>query len=107
MDTIKIDNLIGQMRAAAALAAGQGASPPAGAIADTPFGQVLKEAVTQVNDVQQEAAQLAQRYETGAPDVNLQDVMISMSKANVSFQSMIQVRNRMVSAYHDIMNMQV
>jgi len=37
----------------------------------------------------------------------LNDVMISMQKANISFQQMVQVRNRLVSAYHDIMNMQV
>jgi flagellar hook-basal body complex protein FliE len=43
----------------------------------------------------------------GAANVNLSDVMISMQKASISFQGAIQVRNKLVSAYHDIMNMQV
>jgi flagellar hook-basal body complex protein FliE len=39
--------------------------------------------------------------------VNLQEVMASLAKANLSFQTMVQVRNRLVSAYQEIMNMQV
>ena len=41
------------------------------------------------------------------PISNLQDVMVSIQKANISFQQTVQVRNRLVSAYHEIMNMQV
>jgi flagellar hook-basal body complex protein FliE len=43
----------------------------------------------------------------GEPNANLQDVMISLQKANISFQTMVQVRNKLVNAYQDIMNMQV
>ena len=39
--------------------------------------------------------------------MNLQDVMISMQKANISFQTVVQVRNRVVAAYQDMMNMQM
>jgi len=46
-------------------------------------------------------------FELGTKNVQLHDVMISLSKANVSFQQMVQVRNRLVAAYHDVMNMQV
>jgi flagellar hook-basal body complex protein FliE len=63
--------------------------------------------VQQVNGTQQEAAQAARDFELGKPGTNLQDVMVSMQKANISFQTMVQVRNRLVSAYHDMMNMQV
>ena len=51
--------------------------------------------------------QRARDFELGVPDSSLNEVMISMQKANLSFQQMVQVRNRLVSAYHDIMNMQV
>jgi len=37
----------------------------------------------------------------------VQDVMLSLQKANVSFQTMVQVRNKLVTAYQEIMNMQV
>ena len=57
--------------------------------------------------MQQAAADKARNFELGAADTSLQDVMVSIQKANVSFQQTVQVRNRLVSAYHDIMNMQI
>lgn len=50
---------------------------------------------------------LARDFELGASSASLPDVMVSIQKANVSFQQVVQVRNRLVSAYHEIMNMQV
>jgi len=68
---------------------------------------LLKNSLDGVNNSQLEANRLARDFELGAPNANLSDVMISMQKANLSFQQMVQVRNRLVSAYHEIMNMQV
>ena len=106
MDTSAIDNLLGQLRAAAA-----GASPSARAaaapVAGRDFATLLKNSLEGINGSQVEATRLARDFELGVPDANLNDVMISMQKANISFQQMVQVRNRLVSAYHDIMNMQV
>lgn len=103
-----IDEVLVQLRAAAALAAGKApqAAPgePAGGV---DFGTVLKGALDQVNGTQQEAGRLAREFELGNPGTNLQDVMVSLQKANISFQTMVQVRNRLVAAYQDIMNMQV
>lgn len=107
MDTSGIDNVLAQLRATSAVVA-SAATPAANAgAAGVDFGQVLKTALEQVNGAQQEAGKLAMRFEMGAPNTDLHDVMVSMQKANVSFQAMVQVRNRLVSAYHDIMNMQV
>ena len=105
MDTSAIDNLIGQMRAAPrrAAPARAAASPAAG----TDFAKLLKHTLDGINGSQLDAARLARDFELGAPDASLNDVMISMQKANLSFQQMVQVRNKLVSAYHDIMNMQV
>jgi len=50
---------------------------------------------------------MTQEFAAGSSNVNLQDVMVNLQKANLSFQQMVQVRNKLVSAYHDIMNMQV
>jgi flagellar hook-basal body complex protein FliE len=106
MDTRGIEQMIGELRSAAQAA---GAKPAAGqAVEGAPdFGEVLKSAIDQVNQAQQNAEQLAQDFTAGKPEANLQDVMVNLQKANLSFQQMVQVRNRLVSAYHDIMNMQV
>lgn len=71
------------------------------------FGEMFSDAVNGVNNQQQQAGQLTTAYEQGDPNVDLTQVMISMQKASVSFQAMTQVRNRLVSAYEDIMNMPI
>ena len=71
------------------------------------FGQLLDQAVNKVNDVQKTSAQLATAYEQGQSGVDITDVMIASQKASVSFQAMLQVRNKLVDAYRDIMNMPV
>jgi len=71
------------------------------------FGELLKQAVNSVNDTQQQSAELQQAFELGDPAVDITQVMIQMQKASVSFEAMTQVRNRLVSAYQDIMNMPI
>lgn len=100
-----IDQLLGQMRAASALATGHG--PASASTEGTDFAALLKASLDQVNGTQQDTANLAKAFEQGDPNANLQDVMISLQKANISFQTMVQVRNRLVSAYHEVMSMQV
>jgi flagellar hook-basal body complex protein FliE len=112
MDINAIDKLLGQLRAGAAMAGqsvgGLGAAGAAGApVAGNDFAKVLKNSIDSVNVRQVEATNLQRDFELGVPNTNLTDVMISMQKANLSFQEMVQVRNRLVTAYHDIMNMQV
>jgi len=106
MDISAIDNLLGQMRAAAAGggAPGRAAATP---VAGADFASVLKNSLDGINARQIDATNRARDFEIGVPDANLNDAMIAMQKANLSFQQMVQVRNRLVSAYHDIMNMQV
>ena len=50
---------------------------------------------------------MGQAFAMGDDKVSLSDVMISMQKASINFQATVQVRNKLVAAYHDIMNMQV
>lgn len=71
------------------------------------FGNVLKASLDKVNETQQAAAQLGERYAKGDDSVSLSEVMIAGQKANIALQTTIQVRSRLVSAYNDIMNMQV
>lgn len=71
------------------------------------FADALKASLDQVSNAQGKAEVLAKKFTMGDDSVNLSDVMIAGQKANITFQATIQVRNKLVSAYHDIMNMQV
>ncbi len=71
------------------------------------FGDMFESAFNTVNENQKVANELATRYEMGDPKVDLPEVMIALQKSSVSFQAMTQVRNKMVDAYKDIMNMPI
>ena len=105
MDNRGIDQLIGQLRNTAQIAAGKSAAPAEAGGVD--FAQVLQSALKDVSAAQNEARGMAREFSAGNPDVNIQEVMVNLEKASLSFQQMVQVRNRLVSAYQDIMNMPV
>lgn len=105
MNTSGIDNLLRELSQTAAKAAGQ--ESPANAAGAANFADLLKASLDQVNAAQAEAGKMQQAFDANDPNVNLQEVMVSLQKANLSFQTMVQVRNRLVSAYQEIMNMQV
>ncbi|WP_220813408.1 flagellar hook-basal body complex protein FliE [Pseudomonas paralcaligenes] len=71
------------------------------------FADMLGQAVSKVNETQQISGQLASAFEMGQGGVDITDVMIASQKASVSFQAMTQVRNKLVQAYQDIMQMPV
>lgn len=71
------------------------------------FSDALKASLDQVNNAQKNAEQMGQRFVLGDDKVSLSDVMIEGQKANIAFQATVQVRNKLVSAYQDIMNMPV
>ena len=71
------------------------------------FGDMLSQAVDKVNDLQSTANDLRTANEQGDPNVDITRVMIAGQKATVSFEALTQVRNRVVKAYEDIMNMPV
>jgi flagellar hook-basal body complex protein FliE len=71
------------------------------------FLDALKRSLEQVNQAQQTADSKSQQFLLGKGDVTLEDAVISQQKANISFQEAIQVRNKLVTAYTDIMNMQI
>jgi len=71
------------------------------------FQVVLRDAIRGVSDAQNTAQSKAQAYQLGDDKTTLEDVMISLQKANLAMQGMVQVRNRLVEAYREVMNMQV
>ena len=107
MDTKGIDQMLSLMRASAAQAGGRVAEAKSAPAGGADFAKVLQNSIDQVNQTQQQAEGMAANFAAGDGNTTLQDVMISLQKANISFQEMVQVRNKLVSAYHDVMNMQV
>jgi len=106
MNEINPSQLLSQLRANAALAAGR-QSGHASAGQQVDFSNILKNAVEHVNDAQQQAGALQQAFERGDSNLDLSRVMVASQKAGIEFQLMLNVRNRLISAYQDIMNMQV
>jgi flagellar hook-basal body complex protein FliE len=104
MDTRGIEQLIGELRATAQTAGAKPVQPGVGE-GGADFAQVLQSALRDVSSAQAEARTMTREFTAGNPDVDLQDVMVNLEKASLSFQQMVQVRNRLVSAYQDIMNM--
>ncbi len=107
MDTKGIDQMLGMLRATATQASGRASEAPASEAGTTDFAKVLQNTIEQVNQTQQQAEDMAAKFAAGDGNTNLHEVMISLQKANLSFQEMVQVRNKLVTAYHDVMNIQV
>ena len=107
MDTKGIDQMLSVLRATAAQAGGRVGEAPAAAAGSTDFAQILQNSISQVSQTQQQAEGMAANFAAGDSSANLHEVMISLQKASLSFQEMVQVRNKLVSAYNDVMNMQV
>jgi flagellar hook-basal body complex protein FliE len=72
----------------------------------TSFADALKNAVNSVNELQHESDIQVQKLATGQTK-NIPEVMISVEKANVAFKLLMQVRNKIIDAYQEIMKMQV
>ncbi|GGP20759.1 MULTISPECIES: flagellar hook-basal body complex protein FliE [Silvimonas] len=102
-----IDQLLGELKAMSAQAAGQTAAPAASDTGAANFADMLKSSIDQVAQVQNSADAQQTAFQSGDPNTDLQDVMVSLQKASLSFQTMVQVRNKLVSAYQEIMNLQV
>jgi len=103
--------LLTQLRATAAAAQGD-VGGVAGAVnannqPSTDFSALLKSSVDAVNANQKASAAFGKALDMGDKKVSLEQVMIASQKSSISFQAMLQVRNKMVSAYKEIMSMQV
>lgn len=107
IDTRNLDAMLAELKAATAMAQSKAAPAVGQAEAGPDFAQVLKGAIDQVSQTQADAQKMAENFATGQGNANLQDVMINLQKASLSFQQMTQVRNKLVTAYNDIMNTQV
>ena len=103
MSDINVNQVLNQMRSMSLQAAGRPPVQETGASTD--FSSLLQQSISSVNDTQQRATKMVESFETGASNLSLAEVMVETQKANVSFQAMLQVRNKLVEAYKDVMNM--
>ncbi|PCJ26643.1 MAG: flagellar hook-basal body complex protein FliE [SAR86 cluster bacterium] len=71
------------------------------------FSQLLSESLNQVNELQREASEMKTSFEMGDTNVDIPEVMIAVQKASLSFEAITEVRNKLLTAYQDVMNMQV
>lgn len=102
MSEMNVNQVLAQMRAMSLEAGSKAREADAG---NSDFAALLKQSIDSVNDTQQVAGKMAEAFEAGDANVSLAEVMVASQKASVSFQAMLQVRNKLVEAYQDVMNM--
>ena len=123
IDSSRIEAMMAQLKSAAQKPAGPaspaealgglggigklGAPDAAESSSKVSFSDALKASLQNVSNAQIQADDMGKKFAAGDDSVSLSDTMIAMQKASISFQATVQVRNKLVSAYHDIMNMQV
>jgi flagellar hook-basal body complex protein FliE len=104
MKSVEMTRLLAEMQRLAAAAESR---PTETARETGGFGELLKASIDAVNEAQTTASEMAAALERGDTSVTLPEVMIALQKASLSFQAMTEVRNRLVNAYQEIMNMPI
>ncbi len=107
MSDMDINKVLADMRALASQASQRPTEATPAAEGQADFGELLKQSIDQVNSTQQAARALTGKFESGDPDVDLTEVMVALQKADISFKAMTEVRNKLVDAYREIMNMPI
>ena len=104
MNTISNEQLLSQIRALGQELQVTRTTPE---VREQGFGSMLKNTLDAVNEAQKTSRDMKIGFETGSGDASLAEVMIASQKANLSFRAVTEVRNKLISAYQDIMNMPV
>lgn len=109
MNEIGVNNVLAQIRAMQAQATQRpaAAAPAAQVAPKAGFESLLQNAVNRVNDAQSDSVKLQSAFAMGDRNTDLASVMVAGARAQVQFKGMVEVRNRLVSAYQDIMNMPI
>jgi len=108
-NSINVDQVLMQMRVMAAQAKGiqDVANVDATNKGGSDFSDMLVKSINAVNDSQQASGDLQKRFEMGDQNVSTVDVAVASEKAKIAFTAMTEVRNKLVKAYQDVMNMPV
>lgn len=112
MSDVAINQVLTQMRsmAAAAGAAGEGGSLQGAPVAGTDgvrFAGLMQDSIEDINASMMQAKSMATAFESGDPQVSLAEVMVASQRASLEFQAMTEVRNKLLTAYQEVMSMQV
>jgi flagellar hook-basal body complex protein FliE len=106
MSSMQISQVLAEMRALQSRASG--ISPaPAAASQPSEFANLMKNSIDGVANMQSQATALADAYQAGDKNVDLTKVMLEVQKASLAFRAMTEVRNKLVDAYQQVMNMSV
>jgi flagellar hook-basal body complex protein FliE len=106
MSSMQISQVLAEMRALQARASGT-PEAPAAAAQPSEFANLMKNSVDHVASMQNQATALADAYESGDKSIDLTKVMLEVQKASLAFRAMTEVRNKLVDAYQQVMNMPV
>jgi len=103
----EISQVLAQMRVMAAQTQAIPARPVEQTQPGISFGDVLSKSINSVNDLQQTSNDLKTRFTQGDETVSITEVMIASQKSSLAFTAMAEVRNKLVDAYKEVMNMPV
>ena len=110
MSDVAINQVLAQMRSMQALAQGQSAGSElraTEAASSSQFSSLMTQSIADVNASMQESKAVTAAFESGDPSVSLAEVMITAQKASLQFTGMTEVRNKLLNAYQEVMNMPV
>ena len=107
MSSVQISQVLAEMRALQARIGGVPAEAPKAAAGVPDFAAMMKHSIDGVAGMQNHADALANAYESGDKSVDLARVMIEVQKAGLAFRAMTEVRNKLIDAYNQVMNMSV
>ena len=107
MKPIEATQILAQIRAFQSDALARGPDPSPAPVHNGRFATILKGAVDGVNATEQQAVRLAAAFERGEPGIELAEVMVAMQKASLGLRTVSEVRNHLVRAYQDVMNMPI
>lgn len=119
MSDLHINQVLSQIRALQGQASGgvgitaprginvSGGAPGVADQSSVSFTSILRNGLDHVNSVQQQAKKTVTDFQRGVPGVELPQVMLDLQKSSITFRGAVEVRNKMVSAYQEIMNMPI
>ena len=115
MSSMQIQQVLAEMRSLQARASGVAEAPGAGApggplsaaAGPSEFANLMKNSIDHISSMQNQATALADAYEAGDKSIDLTKVMLEVQKAGLAFRAMTEVRNKLIDAYTQVMNMSV
>lgn len=104
MSELAINQVLAQMRSMAAQAGTESGAPASSGVE---FSTLMRQSIDDVNQAMQTSRAMANAFEEGQPGVSLAELMVTAQKASLEFQALAEVRNKLLTAYREVMSMQV